>query len=85
MLMPFSNFLEKLNSTSKHYFVFVCLFVCYQAILALGQAHKASFKDFPSFSFLYHFSFFSILLPVDTQRVFVMGFNIQMCHLLTLR
>ena len=65
MLMPFSNFLEKLNSASKHYFVFVCLLLSSHPGTRTGTQSKFRF----SFFFLFIFSFFSILLPVDTQRV----------------
>ena len=66
MLMPFRNFLEKLNSTSKHYFVLsqkVCLLSSHPGTRT-GTQSKFRF----SFFFLF-VSFFSILLPVDTQRV----------------
>lgn len=58
MLMPFSNFLEKLNSASKHYFVFVCLLLSSHPGTRTGTQSKFRFSFlllFASFFFLFHF------------------------------
>ena len=84
MLMPFSNFLEKLNSTSKHYFVLsqkVRLLSSHPGT-RIGTQSKFRFSLFllfASFFFPFHF------ITCRYQKGLVMGFNIQMCHLLTLR
>ena len=84
MLMPFSNFLEKLNSTSTHYFVLsqkVCLLSSHPGTRT-GTQSKFRFSFFLLFvSFFFVFYFITCGYP----KGFVMGFNIQMCHLLTLR
>ena len=68
MLMPFSNFLEKLNSTSKHYFVSSQKVRLLSSHPGTRTGTQSKFR-FSFFLLFVSFSFFSILLPADTQRV----------------